>query len=280
MNLKKRFLRHIIREGKDDYSGLRRSERGLLVALCLLIALPWSLFFTPRVEAHRPELPRPMRLPQMQKTGQRPDTIPSDSTVMVDAELLVKAEGDSIPPTVVQADDYPYGLDGKIPFNPSPTRAIWLSALFPGLGQIYNRRYWKLPIIIGGFMGLGYATNWNNNQYQDYMQGYRDLLDSDPNTKSYMNFFPPTISEGDLDQEWLKNIFKQRKDYYRRNRDLCIISIVAVYLLCIVDAYIDASMAHFDISPNLSMDVAPAMMVSPSPTGRKAALGLNWALTF
>lgn len=280
MNLKKRFLRHIIREGKDDYAGLRRSERGLLVALCLLIALPWSLFFTPRVEARRPELPRPMRLPQMQKPGQRPDTIPSDSTVMVDAELLVKAEGDSIPPTVVQADDYPYGLDGKIPFNPSPTRAIWLSALFPGLGQIYNRRYWKLPIIIGGFMGLGYATNWNNNQYQDYMQGYRDLLDSDPNTKSYMNFFPPTISEGDLDQEWLKNIFKQRKDYYRRNRDLCIISIVAVYLLCIVDAYIDASMAHFDISPNLSMDVAPAMMVSPSPTGRKAALGLNWALTF
>lgn len=280
MNLKKRFLRHIIREGKDDYAGLRRSERGLLVALCLLIALPWSLFFTPRVEAHRPELPRPMRLPQMQKPGQRSDTIPSDSTVMVDAELLVKAEGDSIPPTVVQADDYPYGLDGKIPFNPSPTRAIWLSALFPGLGQIYNRRYWKLPIIIGGFMGLGYATNWNNNQYQDYMQGYRDLLDSDPNTKSYMNFFPPTISEGDLDQEWLKNIFKQRKDYYRRNRDLCIISIVAVYLLCIVDAYIDASMAHFDISPNLSMDVAPAMMVSPSPTGRKAALGLNWALTF
>ena len=280
MNLKKRFLRHIIREEKDDSAGLRRSERGLLVALCLLIALPWSLFFTPRVEARRPELPRPMRLPQMQKPGQRPDTIPSDSTVMVDAELLVKAEGDSIPPTVVQADDYPYGLDGKIPFNPSPTRAIWLSALFPGLGQIYNRRYWKLPIIIGGFMGLGYATNWNNNQYQDYMQGYRDLLDSDPNTKSYMNFFPPTISEGDLDQEWLKNIFKQRKDYYRRNRDLCIISIVAVYLLCIVDAYIDASMAHFDISPNLSMDVAPAMMVSPSPTGRKAALGLNWALTF
>lgn len=278
MNLK-RFLRHIIKGGKND-AGLRRSERGLLVALCLLIALPWSLFFAPRLEARRPELPQPMRLPQMQKPGQRPDTIPSDSTVMVDAELLVKAEGDSIPPTVVQADDYPYGLDGKIPFNPSPTRAIWLSALFPGLGQIYNRRYWKLPIIIGGFMGLGYATSWNNNQYQDYMQGYRDLLDSDPNTKSYMNFFPPTISEGDLDQEWLKNIFKQRKDYYRRNRDLCIISIVAVYLLCIVDAYIDASMAHFDISPNLSMDVAPAMMVSPSPTGRKAALGLNWALTF
>lgn len=179
---------------------------------------------------------------------------------------------------VVTADNYPYGLDGKKIFNPSPTRAVWLSALLPGLGQIYNRRYWKLPIVIGGFMGLGYATSWNNNQYQDYTQAYRDLLDDDPNTQSYMNFFPSTVSEDSLDKTWLSQVMKSRKDYYRRNRDLCIICIVALYLLCMVDAYVDASLAHFDISPELSMDVQPAMFVTSY--SRKPSLGLNWAFNF
>ncbi len=262
------IIRHI--KVKDNFR-LLAAEKSIILVLCILLSFPWS-YFSPKTLAAGRALPLPRRIEQH-------DTVPQDSSVYLDAELLVRKEAtDSIPPTVVQADDYPYGLDGKIPFNPSPMRAVWLSALFPGLGQIYNRRFWKLPIIIGGFMGLGYATSWNNNQYQDYMTGYRDLLDNDPNTKSYMNFFPPTVSESDLDRDWLTNIFKQRKDYYRRNRDLCIISIVAVYLLCIVDAYIDASMAHFDISPNLSMDVTPTMMMSP--IGRKPAVGLNWALTF
>ncbi len=178
---------------------------------------------------------------------------------------------------VVVDENSPYGLDGKIPFNPEPNRAVWLSALLPGLGQIYNRRYWKLPIIVGGFMGLGYATSWNNNQFQDYSQAYRDLLDADPTTNSYMNFFPPNTSEADLDQTWLTQTMKSRKDYYRRNRDLCIICLVGLYLLCMVDAYVDASLAHFDISPSLSMDLQPAMMLTPD---RNVAVGLNWAFNF
>ena len=127
-------------------------------------------------------------------------------------------------------------------------------------------------------MGLGYATNWNNNQYQDYVQGYRDLMDSDPNTNSYLDFFPPTVNESDLDTEWLKRTFKSRRDYFRRNRDLCIICLVALYLVCMVDAYIDASMAHFDITPDLSLDMTPTLMVQPAT--RKPALGINWAFTF
>ena len=166
-----------------------------------------------------------------------------------------------------------------MPFNPSPTRAVWLSALCPGLGQIYNRRYWKLPIVIGGFMGLGYATNWNNGQYQDYMQGYRDLLDNDPQTKSYMDFFPPTVKESDLDKTWLEQTFKSRKDYARRNRDLCIIGLVALYALCMLDAYVDASLTHFDVSPDLSLDWSPTLMEQPGRSG-KPAVGINWAFTF
>ncbi|MDE6438228.1 MAG: hypothetical protein K2L62_01060, partial [Muribaculaceae bacterium] len=59
-------------------------------------------------------------------------------------------------------------VEREVAFNPDPTRAVWMSALFPGLGQIYNRRYWKLPIIVGGYMSLAYATNWNNWMLSDY----------------------------------------------------------------------------------------------------------------
>ena len=213
------------------------------------------------------------------------DTLPADSAAYVDGMVLLRTpieveaelDGDTIK-TVLINPNSPYGLDGKKIFNPDPTRAVWMSVLFPGLGQIYNRRYWKLPIIVGGFMGLAYGMTWNNGQYQDYSQAYRDLLDNDPSSNSYMNFFPPSIKEEDLDKSWLTSVMKSRKDFYRRNRDLCIICMVGVYLLCIVDAYVDASLAHFDISPDLSMDVAPTMMVQPGHS--KPGVGIHWALTF
>lgn len=216
----------------------------------------------------------------------------NDSTVYLDAEMALKIPDDRVSlqadtielndsvKTVVVDENSPYGLDGKIPFNPNPSRAVWLSALFPGLGQVYNRRYWKLPIVVAGFMGLGYGTSWNNTQLTDYTQAYRDLMDNDPSSNSYMNFFPPTTEESDLDKSWLTSTMRSRRDYYRRNRDLCIICLVGLYLLCMVDAYVDASMAHFDISPDLSLDVAPALMLPATPEGRKVSLGLNWAFTF
>lgn len=234
------------------------------------------------------------------------ETAPADSVASggmteqyLDAELLVKApqpaaasaeageEGDDATPAdtddaplnVVTAKDYkPYGLDGKREFNPDPTRAVWMSALFPGLGQIYNRRYWKLPIIVAGYMGLAYGTSWNARMYQDYQLAYSDIMDDDPDTKSYLDFFPPNIDESSLDKSWLSQTLKSRKDYYRRNRDLCIICCVGVYLLCMLDAYVDASLSHFDISEDISMDVSPAIFIDPGQS--KPKLGLNWAFTF
>lgn len=275
-----RKIKHIYNSLWGENPLLRPAECGIIVALVMILVFPLDYFTLP-ARAQSPssvgshiKAQSPVEIPDDRQP------LSPDSVVYADAEVLVKAHevSDSIPPTEVRADDYPYGLDGKIPFNPSPQRAVWLSALCPGLGQIYNRRYWKLPIVVGGFMGLGYATNWNNNQYQDYVQGYRDLMDSDPNTKSYLDFFPPTVNENDLDTEWLKRTFKSRRDYFRRNRDLCIICLVALYLVCMVDAYIDASMAHFDITPDLSLDMTPTLMVQP--TTRKPALGINWAFTF
>lgn len=204
------------------------------------------------------------------------DAVVTDS-IVANSALQSTVETDSVL-TVVTADDMPAEFSAERRFNPNPTRAVWLSALLPGLGQLYNRRYWKLPIVVGGFMGLGYATAWNNNQLRDYTQGYRDLTDSDPATNSYMNFFPPTTQESDFDKQWLTNIMKSRKDYYRRNRDLCIICLVGLYLLCMVDAYVDASLAHFDITDNLSMDLQPALFTAP--VDNKMMLGMNCAINF
>ncbi len=207
---------------------------------------------------------------------QWPDTLtapmPQQGTLAVVGEEF---QTDSIPGTI-KVDKWEEVR--VITFNPDPTRAVWMSALFPGLGQLYNRRYWKLPIIVGGFMGLGYATSWNNSMLRDYTRAYADIMDNDPSTNSYMNFFPPTTSEGDLNKTWLQNVLKSRKDFYRRNRDLCIISMVGVYLLAMVDAYVDASLSHFDISPQLSMNVAPALI--QESRDQLPSIGLQWALNF
>ena len=112
----------------------------------------------------------------------------------------------------------------------------------------------------------------------DYTQAYRDITDSDPNTKSYMDLYPPTTREEDIDMEWLERSLRSKKNFYRRNRDLCIIGMVGLYLVCMVDAYVDASLSHFDISPNLSMDVAPAVIGSADRLSN--SFGVQCALTF
>jgi hypothetical protein len=181
----------------------------------------------------------------------------------------------------ILADTTASPVMGKVRvFNPDPQRALWMSALCPGLGQIYNRRYWKLPIVVGAFVGLSYGASWNNRMYKDYSKGYRDVMDDDPDTRSYMDFFPPTVKESDLDVAWLQKVMKNKRDYYRRYREICVIAMVGVYLINIVDAYVDASLAHFDISPDLTLDVAPTAIDSGVTGGRLPSLGLQCAFSF
>ena len=206
-----------------------------------------------------------------------PDSVRVElSTVSYDIAPAEDFAIDSIAPS--RFSDYEVWEAREVEFNPDPTRAVWMSALFPGLGQVYNRRYWKIPIVIGAYMGLGYATSWNNGMLTDYTRAYRDLMDSDPNTNSYMNFFPPTTQESDIDRTWLTNIMQSRKNYFRRNRDLCIIAMVGVYLVAMVDAYVDASLSHFDISPDLSMDVSPVLIGDTRDF--RPGVGLACAITF
>ena len=200
------------------------------------------------------------------------DSVP----VLTAGEALGALEPDSIAPfPKAKADEWE---PREVEFTPDPTRAVWMSALFPGLGQIYNRRYWKLPIIVGGYLGLAYATDWNNTMLTDYTNAYRDLLDNDPSTRSYMDLFAPNVNEDDIDKTWLQSVLRSRRNYFRRNRDLCIIGMVGVYLLAMVDAYVDASLSHFDISPDLSMDVVPSLIQDGRNT--LPSVGMTWALNF
>ena len=168
-------------------------------------------------------------------------------------------------------------------FVPKPTKALWLSLVLPGAGQIYNRKYWKLPIIYGGFLGCAYALTWNQMMYRDYSQAYLDIMDDDPNTKSYLDLLPPRYDiTGREDQ--FKKIFKRKKDFYRRYRDLSAFCFIGVYLLSVVDAYVDAQLSEFDISPDLSMKVEPAVIGTPKlmggTTSGRAAYGVGCSLRF
>lgn len=141
---------------------------------------------------------------------------------------------------------------------PDPKKALWLAIVFPGAGQIYNRKYWKLPIIYGGFIGCAYALMWNGTMYRDYSQAYQDIMDNDPNSKSYEDFLPAGYDVNSR-LEYLQSLFKRKKNYFRRYRDLSIFCMIGVYLLSIVDAYVDAELSSFDISRDLTMKVRPTI---------------------
>ena len=144
-------------------------------------------------------------------------------------------------------------------FRPEPIRSMWLGLVLPGAGQIYNRKYWKLPIIYGGFLGCVYALTWNSQMLSDYSQAYLDIMDSDPGTKSYEKMLPPNYSIVGKEERF-KGIFKSKRDTFRRFRDLSIFAFGGVYLLSVIDAYVDAELSTFDISHDLSMQVLPTMI--------------------
>ncbi len=167
-------------------------------------------------------------------------------------------------------------------WRPNPKRAMWLAIVLPGAGQIYNRKYWKLPIVYGGFIGCLYAATWNNQMYHDYEQAYMDIMDDNPQTQSYNQFLHLGKTVDETNIEDYKSLFKRRKDYYRRYRDLSIFIMIGVYALSIIDAYVDASLSEFDISDDLSLRVQPAVIKNGASRNpfENAAMGVNCALTF
>ena len=198
----------------------------------------------------------------------------TDSLVKVASDSLVLLESDSL--AVINIDS----LAASNAWSPDPARATWLGIAFPGGGQIYNRKYWKLPIVYGGFLGCAYALTWNNQMYKDYSQAYLDICDEDDTTASYEDFLPPNYN-AQANVEYLKRVFKNRKDNYRRYRDLSIFSFIGVYAISIIDAYVDAELSHFDISEDLGLRVRPSIVSSSNYYSFYAhSLGVKCSLSF
>ena len=129
---------------------------------------------------------RPLRADSVTEDRVRLETILSD-TLRLDS--LISAVADSV--RMDSALVLPDSVKGRYSsWKPDPIRAMWLSMVFPGGGQIYNRKFWKLPIVYGGVIGCIYAITWNGQMMRDYSQAWQDITDDDPNTKSYVEMLP------------------------------------------------------------------------------------------
>ena len=126
------------------------------------------------------------------------------------------------------------------PENHSPKKAAIMSACLPGLGQIYNKKYWKVPVVYAGFAGLGYSFAFNQNKYSKYRKAYNDV-----NT-----VFP-------FEGKYSKDNVHTLENFYHKNRDRSVIGIAFFYLLNIIDANVDAHLFSFDVSNNLSFNIYP-----------------------
>jgi len=158
----------------------------------------------------------------------------------------------------------------------SPRKATIYSAILPGLGQIYNRKYWKVPLVYGGFVTLGYFINFNNNQYTIYRQAYSDLIDNDPNTNSFLNLkVNPSFLQPDRITQFT-DALRAQKDYWRRNRDLLVISTAVFYAVNIIDASVDAHFFGFDIGDNLTINWTPGPIMCMDKKG----IGILCKFTF
>ena len=210
--------------------------------------------------------------------AQQEDEIIADSAAMQTVQAT-----DSITSVVVEKAKKLRPKRDWNTWKPNPQRALWLALVLPGAGQIYNRKFWKLPIIYGGFMGCIYALTWNNMMYKDYSQAYLDLMDDDPGTASYNKFLHLGKQiQTKADEERYKKIFKSRKDKYRRWRDMSFFVMLGVYAFSVIDAYVDAELSQFDISKDLSLTVEPTVM--PNHNGGdwldSQSLGVSCKLNF
>ena len=215
-----------------------------------------------------------------------------DSAILYTDDSLAILFSDSARVLLPRANGGYTAIKDATAFKPNPKTAYLIAAVFPGFGQAYNRQYWKLPIVYGGLVGFIYAITWNNKMYQDYRTAYFDIRTDynkyiDPDNTEWKDpgkwqttwqDFIPGNAEGYLTNTNFHTRLQKGRDFYRRYRDLSIILSVAFYFICIADAYVDAQMFDFDVSPDLSFRVAPEFY--PSTLANSRSFGLNISMTF
>ena len=147
----------------------------------------------------------------------------------------------------------------KVRINPlAPSKAAFFSAVFPGLGQIYNKRYWKAPIVWGALGTAIYAYTWNDNRYQRFRTAFKRRRAGFTDDEFYDPFGGvgpiPRLDLGDLQNE---------QERYQRDRDLLLLVSIGLYALNIVDANVDAHLKQFNVDEDLSLDMQPFLDVDP-----------------
>lgn len=163
---------------------------------------------------------------------------------------------------------------------PDPSKAMWLSLLLPGAGQIYNRSYWKVPLIYGLGVGSFYVVSFQGRMYKEYSAAYYSLVDNDPKTKDYDPIFEGL---GNVDESWKKTVLERKMNSYRRYRDMCIFASVLLYLGNALDAFVDAHLYDFSVSEDLSINIRPEIKYDEhyaTVGGDQKTLGLKLTLNF
>lgn len=165
--------------------------------------------------------------------------------------------------TTVQKGDTVETIVARKPH--SPKKATIMSAIVPGSGQIYNGKWWKVPIIYGGFAGLGYLVAFNSKEYNTYKDAYILRVDDDSTT---VDIFEGVYTDANL---------LELQNYYRRNRDFAVIGAVLLYVLNIIDANVDGHLYNFDVSEDLSMkfEAKPLMLGYNKPPGIGIGISLR-----
>lgn len=160
-----------------------------------------------------------------QDTNDSAIIIGNQDTLIVDSQEVIEIETDT--------------LENR------PNTAALYGAALPGLGQAYNKQYWKIPIIYGGGLVLGYYINYNNQLYKQYRDGLIAMIDGDDRTEP----FDPRLSKDD---------YQRAVDYWRRNRDLLMLGVVVLYVAAIVDAHVDAHLELFTVEDDISLNLEPS----------------------
>lgn len=228
-----------------------------------------------RLDSLNPEMGKPL----LQRGITAADSIATADSIAAEnkRKLLEMTSSPTLAEPEIPTDSLKKEIDRKV-WVPNPTKATWLALVIPGGGQIYNRKYWKLPIFYGGFAGCAYALTWNNKMYKDYSNAYKDAMNGHMDSSSITDLLPPNHR---IPNSQLQELLRKRKDTYRRYRDLSIFAFIGVYLLSVVDAYVDAELSNFDITPDLSMRVEPTVIDnSRYVSSSSKAVGLQCSFRF
>jgi hypothetical protein len=222
--------------------------------------------------------------------AQRPATTPAATPAPTDSTRQIRSAADTIPETVrrngiqvgtstlTPEDGLLLGDTARVtPAQEAkirkivPRKATFRSLILPGLGQIYNRQYWKLPFIYGGLVGAVYSFQWNQNLYNQYLAGYREAYNSAVNVQ-----YSAKVAVV-RDQVLTVQQLKRATDQFQRQRDLTIILTAVGWALNAVEANVAAHLKTFDLSDDISMKVHPNIVPLP---GLGIIPGVRVAFTF